>query len=489
MKFTCVHPAKALAAKSNFSSTENCLNYSSLLASYATNLKFADLPDDVILQAKLLTLHVLSVSLAARDTEQGNNALALARGMGGDAAEATIWGDSKKVSAVQAAFANGTLADVLDWEDCSWTGHPSAGAIPAAFAAAEKSGASGQDYITAIVAGYEVYQRIAMAVQPTHENYMKTGWGLTSWQIFAASVPAAKLLTNSEQQMRQAIGISGVMTPIVNRKIQLDRSDMYHYQHGLTSRDGVVAAEIARSGITGLEDVLDGDHGYWVTISDQCDWDWMAKGLGEEFLIMQTLFKRWPVNMWVQQFLDMTDDIRRTESFAVDDVDSITVTPNFQKTQGASRMIVRPDGFLSTTDAQFSIPFCIAQFLLDPNPGADWFRPESLQDQRAIKLAGKVVGAGDMTSPLEAFALFQAGDYIEASIEISLNDGRTIERHMHYPKGHPKNRMSENELADIFRHTAKSTMSVDRIEQTIEAVLDLDRQSSLDDVAKLLRPD
>jgi len=465
------------------------VNYSSQLAAYAANLQFSDLPQDVVTQAKQLTLHVLAVSLAARDTEQGGNALQLARAMGGDADDATIWGDSKKVSAVQAAFANGTLADVLDWEDCSWTGHPSAGAIPAAFAAAEKSGASGEDYITAIVAGYEVYQRIAMAVQPTHETYMKTGWGLTSWQIFAAAVPAAKLLTQGEQQMRQAIGTAAVMTPIVNRKIQLDRSDMYHYQHGLTSRDGVVAAEIARSGITGLEDVLDGDHGYWVTISDQCDWDWMAKDLGEDFLIMQTLFKRWPVNMWVQQFLDMADDIRQSESFDVGDIEAIVVAPNFQKTKGASRMIVRPDGFLSTTDAQFSIPFCIAQYLLNPSAGAHWFRPDSLTDPKAIELATLVTGEGEMTSPLEAFALFQSGDYIESSIEISLKDGRTLKRSCHFPKGHPKNRMSENELADIFRHTAAQMMSADRIEQTIEAVLGLEHSANLDKLAGLLRPD
>lgn len=465
------------------------MSYSSKLAAYATQLKFSDLPAEVIQQAKLLTLHVLAVSLAGRETEQGGSAIALARGMGGDSSEATIWGSEQRVSAVQAAFANGTLADVLDWEDCSWTGHPSAGAIPAAFAAAEKSAASGQEYLTAIVAGYEVYQRIAMAVQPTHETYMKSGWGLTSWQIFAASVTAAKLLVQNETQMRQAIGISGVMTPIVNRKIQLDRSDMYHYQHGLTARDGIVSAEIARSGINGLEDVLDGDHGYWVTISDQCDWEWLDKGLGDEFLVMQTLFKRWPVNMWVQQFLDMTDDIRRTETFDIADIEAITVTPDFRKTKGASRMIIRTDGYLGTTDAQFSIPFCIARYLTDPNPGAHWFTSESLKEPRVLELAAKVDARGEMTSPLGAFALFQAGDYVRASVEISLKGGRSIRRETHFPKGHPQNRMGVDELSDIFRHAAAKSLSGGRIDQTIDAVLNLDKADNLDVLAGLLRPD
>lgn len=457
------------------------------LASYAHELRFADLPAQVVEQAKLLTLHVIGVSLAGRSTAQGRDAIRLAFGMGGESDEATLWGEPRRVSAVQAAFANGTLADVLDWEDCSWTGHPSAGAIPAAFAAAERTGACGRDYLSAIVAGYEVYQRIAMAVQPSHETYMRFGWGLTSWQIFAAAVPAAKLLLETPRQMRQAIGIAALLTPIVNRKIQLDRSDMYHYQHGLTSRDGIVAADLARSGVSGLEDVLDGEHGYWVTISDRCDWDWMTRELGERFLIEQTLFKRWPVNMWVQQFLDMLDDIRRSERFAVESIESIVVSPNFAKTAGASRMIKRPEGFLSTTDAQFSIPFCIASYLRDPVPSADWFSAANLRDPATLALAAKVDATGEMTSPLEAFALFQRGDYIQAGLRIALRDGRTIERRSHFPKGHPRNRMSREELSEIFRVAAAKSFAAERIERIIAAALRLDEAKDLGELAGLLR--
>lgn len=61
-------------------------------------------------------------------------------------------------------------------------------------------------------------------------------------------------------------------------------SDLYHYQHGLTCRDGITSAFIAQSGINGLYDMLDGENGYWVSVSDQCDWDWMTRGLGKAWL-------------------------------------------------------------------------------------------------------------------------------------------------------------------------------------------------------------
>lgn len=471
-------------------SAESSSTYTGQLAAYAAGLEFADIPVDVVLKAKCLTLHVLSVSIAARDTTQGQQAIKLAQGMGsGSNGLASIWGEPLLYSPQQAAFANGTLADILDWEDCSWTGHPSAGAIPAALAVAESLQSSGEDYIRSVVAGYEVYQRVAMAVQPSHETYLKTGWGLTSWQIFAAAIPAAVLIGQDEKALRKTIGVASVMTPIVNRKIQLDRSDMYHYQHGLTARDGIAAAEIASAGINGLEDVLDGDHGYWVTISDKCDWHWMNYKLGEEFLTLKILIKRWPVNMWVQQFLDMVAELLSKHTFTSTQIDSIVVSPDFQKTKGASRMIFRPEGFRGTTDAQFSIPFCLASYLVDPIAGRNWFLPEKLKDPEILEIAAKVTAAGELTEPLEAFAKFQQGDYVEASIEIHLNDGQVFTATSARPKGHPENALTLDEVADIFRSNAIPVLGSDSVERIIEQVQQLESVEDMATIGQLLRPD
>ena len=193
--------------------------------------------------------------------------------------------------------------------------------------------------------------------------------------------------------------------------------------------------------------------------------------------------------MWVQQFLDMADDIRRTERFDTGEIESIVVSPDFRKTAGASRMVKRPEGYLSTTDAQFSIPFCVANYLLDPTPSADWFRPERLRDPATLALAAKVDATGELTSPLEAFALFQQGDYVRAALKVVLRGGRTNERHMHFPKGHPRNRMGLQELAAIFRIAAAGTFDAERIERIIEAVMALDGAEDLRGLADLLRAD
>jgi 2-methylcitrate dehydratase PrpD len=458
------------------------MNYTRTLANYAANLKFEDLPREVVEQAKLLTLHVIGVAIAGSQLKQGKDAIALAKKMGGDKRESTILSDGTKVSSVQAAFANGTLADVLDWEDCSWTGHPSAGAIPAALAVGEDIEASGREYITSVVAGYEVYQRIAMAIQPTRQYYQKHGWGLTTWQIYAAAIPAARLMKLDENKMAHAIGIAGTLTPITNRKVAVSRSDMYHYQHGLTARDGIVAALVAQSGINGLDDMLDGDIGYCNTMSDQCRWGWLTKGLGKDYLIMETLFKHWPVNMWVQQFIDLVDSIRKEEPIRVEDIVEIIVMPNFHKE--ASRMIFRPEGYSGIADAQFSIPYCIAVSLLDHKPGPNWFTEEKLKDPDVLDLASKVRAEGLDISPLDAFAVFQNGDYPMASVEIVARNGRRISKAVQFPKGHPKNRLSEEEFINRFTETASFALKTNQVERVLNTVLALQDVVDINEVTE-----
>lgn len=164
--------------------------YTQIIADYLSELKYENIPEEVIERAKLVTLHTIGAAIAAMKTQAGRNIIDVARTLGSGGREATIIGDGSIVSLGNAVLASGTLADLLDWEDCSFTGHPSAGAVPTGLAVAEAYHKSGKDYLTALVGGYDVYQRIAMAVQPSPKRF-EQGWGLHCWQIFAPASVAA----------------------------------------------------------------------------------------------------------------------------------------------------------------------------------------------------------------------------------------------------------------------------------------------------------
>lgn len=459
------------------------MSYSKTLANYAAHLKYEDLPRDVIEQAKLLTLHTLGVCLAACPTEIGKKAIALSKDIGGDRNEATIIGDGSKVACVQAGFANGTLADILDWEDCSWTGHPSACAIPTALAVGERVRASGKNYITAVVAGYELHERIGMAAQPSEKwDYLDRGWAGQSWGIFASAIPAAKLLRLSKEQMENAIALAGTFTPIVTTRPHLARTDFAKYRWGMNCLNGIVAALIAKSGGTPIPNFLDGKSGaYWKSFSDKCDWEWYTKNLGKDYLIMETYLKHWPTNMWINQPLDGIDAIMKNHKIKPEDVDKIIVRPTIQ-----FRMVYRPEGYRGILDAEFSVPYCIAVLMHEPDPGPNWYTEERMKDPKILELAGKVKAEGPLMKLNENFQLFQAGRYPPMSVEVKTRDGRLLKQDVPFPKGHPKNRMTIEEFKDRFRRAASFVLRLDKIEKAIDRILKLEEVEDMSEIGDLM---
>ena len=192
------------------------MNNSNALSQFAVNLKYEDLPLEVVEMAKKMTIQTIGAALASKDMDFTKSVLAFSEKYSSGPADATRMIDGKKTSLLGAVFTNSIIADNIDWEDCSWTGHPSAGLIPAALAVAEARGKSGKDFLTAVVAGFEVYQRIAMVIQPPRGFKSYIGWGLTSWQIFASCAPAAKMMGLNAQQYEQALGIAAVLMAVPN---------------------------------------------------------------------------------------------------------------------------------------------------------------------------------------------------------------------------------------------------------------------------------
>ena len=284
------------------------MSYTKTLAAYAAELSFDDIPEEVLVRAKHLTLQTLGVSLAAVHSELGQRALALGRALGAGGTDATVWGEGSRLGAAAAGLVNGTLADALDWEDCSWTGHPSACAVSTGFALGEQLGASGRDYLLSLVTAYEIYERIAMAVQPaSSETWFTKGWGLVCWAIYASSITGGKLLKLNPRQMEDLIGISGPLSGPISSKVHINHSDYYHFQWGLDSYAGIAAAHLAAIGISPLQDFLDGESGYW-NLTGNCRWEWYDKNLGSQWMIMETLLKHWPANMWVQTPVEIIHD-------------------------------------------------------------------------------------------------------------------------------------------------------------------------------------
>ncbi len=456
--------------------------HSRVLADRLAALSYENIPSTAIEQVKLITLHTIAASIAASPVDQTRKTIEMVQKRGG-VGDSTIWGSNgEKVPAQEAAFANGTLSDIMDWEDCSWTGHPSAGAIPVAMALGEAQRKSGKDYATAVVAAYEGYQRIAMAAQPssTHIKASK-GWGLVSWQIFAASLAAGKLMGFSPDQFDQLMGASlyNVIVPTNKHAEGQAKSDIYHFAHGFCARNGIVAADLTVAGFDGCRGALDGADGFWNMVSDQVDWSWHDRDFGNKWLILETYLKHWPANMWVQTPLELLDRMIKEHGFTKAEIAKIRVSPhvpfiteNYAETARGS------------LDAQFSIPYCLTAFLMDPNPGAHWFTDEMRDNKELISFTDKFESFGETRTPQDNFDEFMQGEFPLVNMEITLEDGKKICDEMRYPKGHPKNNLTWQEEADHFRHCCSPYMNKRRIESIIEGVHNLENVEDMSVIAE-----
>lgn len=450
--------------------------YTQILADYLSNLRYEDIPPEVIERAKLVTLHTVGAAISSMRSKSAKDIIEISKAFGSGERNATILGEGSQVALHNAVLANGTNADLLDWEDCSWTGHPSAGAVPAGIAMAEAYHKSGKDYLTALVGGYDIYQRVAMAVQPSPERFLK-GWGLHCWQIFAPAAVSGKLLGLEGYKMNQMLGTAVHMTPIAINCIHSTFSDFYHFTHGLTAQIAVECAQITEKGISTLNDALEDDTGYYFGVSDQCDWDWFDKELGSRYMIMELMMKNWPVNMWIQSPMDLIDIMKKKYNPNPDDIASIEVSPYIPDRSNPSPK----DGYPSMVKAQFSIPFCISMYLKGPKVGYDWLDEKYLTDPTILEMASRVKGVGEKSMISSNFTTFQTGGYPEYGMKIIMKDGTEYKETLDYPKGHPRNPYTREECIESFYLQTGEVMSKEKQDALINFIFN--EMENTDDMA------
>jgi 2-methylcitrate dehydratase PrpD len=460
--------------------TEPRKPYTRILARYLEQLRYEDIPDPVVSRAKQVILHTIGASLACFHSKMAQDSIALAKDMGTGGINASILGDGSLVSLQNAAFANGVLADLLDWEDCSWTGHPSAGLVPTGIAVSQAYRKSGKELLTAIVGGFEVYQRIAMAINPSLERFL-SGWGLHCWQIFASATVAGKLMGFKGEKMQQLFGAAAVMTPNALDYLHASFSDFYHYTWGLTAKNAIECAWITERGITTLTEALEGSSGYYVGTSDQCDWSWFDKELGQRYLIMELMIKNWPVNMWIQSPMDLLDGLYKKHRFDPDDIERIEVSPYIPRRSEPTPK----EGYASLVKAQFSIPFCLAMYLKGPAMGVAWLDEKYLTDPEILQLASRVVGIGETdVSHYHHFVSFQNGGYLTYQMKIIMKDGSHYQESLDYPKGHPSNPFTDQECIDNFHLQTRDVLAEDRRDALVDFVFN--RLESVQDMTEMI---
>jgi len=275
---------------------------STLIADYMLGLRLAGVSEDVRRFAKLMFLDCFGCTIAGAETPSGRAALALARES--PLPQARLAGTGERVAVERAALANTICANALDFEPVGPEGHVGALAVPVVLALADWQMSSGEDVLTALIAGLDVSGRIGAAWRRATPGAAVVGLPPVRGGphgIFAATVPAAMLLGLGHDAIRDALGIASYSAHVPTLRKVLETADppMTKYDHvGGMSLAGIDAARLAAHGFTGDRDAFEGEYGAWRYSGGlACDWSFL-EAFGGDFMIAPTFFKPVPCNLY-----------------------------------------------------------------------------------------------------------------------------------------------------------------------------------------------
>ncbi len=266
------------------------------MAEFVAALKFSDIPARTAEKAKVTLLHDLGVALAGHRLADQANAAARVLGGGGRAdGRARLLVDGSPVGLQAAALATGALIHARSQDDTYLPGRTHLGAttLPALLALADERDSSGEDFLTAMVAGYEAACALSAACC---EQVTARGFRATAvFGPIAAAAASARLLGCSAGQTVSALGLAASSAGGTNQT-WLAGTGEWQFQVGSASRNGMVAAVLAAQGVTGAPDCIDGRVGllqaFAGDVHGAAD---VGTDLGRRWRMNDVTFKPYPV--------------------------------------------------------------------------------------------------------------------------------------------------------------------------------------------------
>jgi 2-methylcitrate dehydratase PrpD len=360
-----------------------------------------------------------------------------------------ILGAAERASAAEAAFANGVAIHALDFDDMCFVSmaHPSCALVPAALAAAELADAAGRAVLDAYIVGFELECRLGMTMNPRH--YHARGWHCTSSiGTLGAAAAASRLLELTPSATVDAIGIAASLACGLKENIGTMVKPLHA---GVAARNGVMAARLARHGLTASEIAIDGPQGYLAAMDSErppSDFAEIVSDLGRRWEILDTgiSVKLYPSCAATHPPLDALLQLVREHAFTGTDVDAIEVEVDSM----TPRLLIH-DRPSTELEAKFSMPFCAAAAIVFGHPTIETFAADRIQDSRVQQILPRVTmkaqTAFDAAAPLS-----------QAIVTVRLRDGRTLSQRADGARGYP-GRLTDEELATKFLGCAERSLS------------------------------
>lgn len=424
-------------------------------------------PDEVIRQGKRCLVDGLGVILAGSTTNSGRIVREHASAFAGLEEATTLGADSRRVPASLAALANGTSGHALDFDDTQLSKHPGRmygllthPTIPplcATLAVGERLSASGSRMLEAFLTGIEVECKIAEAIDPSH--YKRGFHTSATCGTFGAAAATAKLLGLDGKRAARAVGIAASMAG----GIRANFGSMTKPLHvGRAAENGIRAADLAASGFTANESVLEGRWGFFQILGGGFEPMVILGSMGNPHSIVDpgVSVKPYPCGVLGHPSMDAMLDLVVEHDVKPDQIERIRLR--------AGSNILEPLRYRTARtalEAKFCIPFMLASIAIRRSAGIHEFTDEFVASEPVQALMARAEPVHD--SEVEA----RGYDRIRSVVEVHLKDGRRlVQASAEEYRGGPARPLSTEELERKFSECASLALPEAKIAEALRLI-------------------
>ncbi|KPI42119.1 uncharacterized protein AB675_5300 [Cyphellophora attinorum] len=443
------------------------------LATFLSDLKYDQLPSEVVLAAKKSILNALACGLGYALHAPAAKVFRYVQNTQTEREAATILGRRNRTSAEYAALINGVAITTADFDDTHLrtVNHPSGTALAALLALAEQQPMTGKDFLLAFVVGVEAQIAVGMAVSPGH---YKSGWHITGTTgTFGATAGVAKGMKLDSKRFAAALGHASSMAAGTRAMFGTDTKTLHM---GRGAQNGLTAAGLASHGVESCEGSIEA----WARlVSDtvkEDEIDTLARSKTKDWQILQNTFKPYPCGIVVHPLIDAGIQVKSWLSDAnatAKSVERIEATVSPQCTRLCN--VRHPRTGLETI---FSLYHGIASGMLYGEAGPKQFSDDGCRDDSARTLREKIAVQTD------------EGIADDAAVIKVILDGRDEEVfRVEHATGSLARPMTEQQIEAKFRGLASAVLDENKVQKVITACWQMDTVEDMAAFVKVLGVD
>jgi 2-methylcitrate dehydratase PrpD len=434
------------------------------LASYIVNARSADIPGDVRHEARRALLNIVGCALGgARHPAMDITLRALGPFFGPPTAG--VLGRAERVDPLHASLLNGISSHVLDYDDTTPKnyGHHSSPVASALFAYASANVVTGRDLLDAFVLGFETSSRVANAVYPSHYD---VGWHMTGTAgVFGAAAAIGRLMALDESAMIHALGLAATQSAGL-REMFGSMGKAFH--PGRSAQNGYLAAVLAQAGFTSGEQALEGARGFAAVLAATSDLSKITSGLGVDYELRFNTYKPFPCGIVIHPTIDGCIRIHKRDRPAPASISAVRL-----RVAPLVLDLCNKKEITRGLEGKFSVYHGAAVGLVRGRGGLREFTDEAVGSAVVKRVRDATIAEADAALTED-----------QASIEVTLTDGRTLTEFVEASLGNLQRPLSDEELEAKCREQAALVLSEPEVDTLLGLLW---RTDTLTDAGDLIR--